>query len=117
MARSYQIMARVSSDRFAATWAHSLRSLRPGGRIVVAGAGTGGDPPAGLLRLAIREFTVMGSMLGSLDEFGALCRFMAEHRLYPPVSEVFHGVAAVPDALRALATGTQLGKIVVTVAP
>ena len=29
----------------AATWSHSLKSLRPGGRVVVAGATTGPAPP------------------------------------------------------------------------
>ncbi|MCW2743940.1 MAG: Alcohol dehydrogenase zinc-binding domain protein, partial [Mycobacterium sp.] len=31
-----------------ATWAHSLRSLKPGGRIVVCGATSGANPPADL---------------------------------------------------------------------
>ena len=36
-----------------ATWAHSLKSLRPGGTIVVSGATTGADPSADLNRAVL----------------------------------------------------------------
>jgi len=98
-----------------ATWAHTLRSLQPEGRIVVAGAISGSDPPAGLLRVAIREFTVMGSMMGTRQEFADLCRFVEDHDLHPPLSAVFDGVEQVPDALRALDAGRALGKLVVRI--
>lgn len=96
-----------------ATWGHTLRSLQPEGRIVVAGAISGSDPPADLLRVAIREFTVMGSMMGTLGEFRDLCGFVEENDLHPPVGRVFDGVEQVPEALRALDAGQVLGKLVV----
>ena len=98
-----------------ATWAHTMRSLQPEGRIVVAGATSGSEPPAELLRLAIREFTIMGSMMGTLQEFRDLCRFVEQEDLHPPLSPVFDGVDRVPDALRALAAGRRLGKVVVRI--
>jgi NADPH:quinone reductase-like Zn-dependent oxidoreductase len=100
-----------------ATWAHTLRALAPGGRVVVAGATTGSGPPADLLRVAIREFTILGSMMGTLEEFRALCRFVELADLHPPVSQIFQGVEQVPEALRALDAGQQLGKIVVNIQP
>jgi NADPH:quinone reductase-like Zn-dependent oxidoreductase len=43
----------------AATWPHSLRSLRPGGRIVSAGATTGSDTPLDLQRIFYRQLSII----------------------------------------------------------
>lgn len=56
-----------------ATWDHSLKSLRPGGVIVVSGATTGSDPPADLSRIFWRQLSVVGSSMGTRDELVALC--------------------------------------------
>jgi NADPH:quinone reductase-like Zn-dependent oxidoreductase len=98
-----------------ATWGHTLRSLAPRGRIVVAGATTGTDPPADLNRVIVREFTIMGSMMGTLAEFRAMCRFVELADIHPPISHVFNGVEQVPEALRVLDSGQHLGKIVTTI--
>lgn len=100
-----------------ATWGHTLRSLAPRGRVVVAGAGSGANPPADLNRLIVRQFTIMGSMMGTLEEFRALCRFVEHQDLHPPISRLFEGVEQVPDALRMLDAGQQLGKIVTRISP
>jgi D-arabinose 1-dehydrogenase-like Zn-dependent alcohol dehydrogenase len=92
-----------------------MRSLQPEGRIVVAGATSGSEPPAELLRLAIREFAIMGSMMGTLQEFRDLCRFVEQEDLHPPISRVFDGVDGVPDALRGLAAGRPPRKLVVRI--
>ena len=44
-----------------ATWAHSVRSLRPGGRIVICGATSGDAPPAELTRIFFTQLSVTGS--------------------------------------------------------
>src|SRR5437764_9352308 len=43
-----------------ATWAHSVRSLKPGGKIVVAGATSGQAPPAELTRVFFLQLSVIG---------------------------------------------------------
>ena len=48
-----------------ATWAHSLRSLRPGGRVVVCGATSGPNPPADLNRVFFLQLQVLGSTMGT----------------------------------------------------
>ncbi|MDX6224287.1 MAG: hypothetical protein QOE64_663, partial [Frankiales bacterium] len=45
----------------AATWTHSLRSLRPGGTLVISGATSGPNPPATLTRLFFLQLNVHGS--------------------------------------------------------
>jgi NADPH:quinone reductase-like Zn-dependent oxidoreductase len=96
-----------------ATWAHSMKSLNQAGRIVVAGATTGADPSADLNRLFYREITVLGSAMGTLDEFKTLCAFVEHADLHPPLSEVYDGVEKVPDAMRVLEAGEQFGKLVI----
>jgi NADPH:quinone reductase-like Zn-dependent oxidoreductase len=96
-----------------ATWSHSLKSLNPGGRVVVAGATTGGAPSADLNRLFYREISVLGSAMGTLKDFKDLCAFVEHTDLHPPVSEVYDGVDKVPDAMRVLEAGEQFGKLVI----
>lgn len=96
-----------------ATWSHSLKSLDQAGRLVVAGATTGGTPSADLNRLFYRELSVLGSAMGSLEDFKAVCNFVEHADLHPPVSEVFDGVDKVPDAMRKLEAGEIFGKLVI----
>ena len=99
-----------------ATWATSLRAVRPGGTIVVAGATTGANPKADLARIFWRQLTVAGSTMGSRAEFAALLRFVEVTGLTPMVD----AVVAMDDAnaaFRRLAEGTALGKMVLRIAP
>ncbi|MGH8991427.1 MAG: zinc-binding dehydrogenase [Acidimicrobiia bacterium] len=96
-----------------ATWSHSLKSLNQGGRLVVAGATTGADPSADLNRLFFREISVLGSAMGSLAEFKAMCRFVEHAGLHPPVSAVYDGLERVPEAMRTLEAGEIFGKLVI----
>ncbi len=96
-----------------ATWGHSMKSLNQGGRIVVAGATTGSGPSADLNRLFYREIAVLGSAMGTLEEFKALCAFVEHADLHPPVSQVYDGVEKVRDAMQVLEAGELFGKLVV----
>jgi NADPH:quinone reductase-like Zn-dependent oxidoreductase len=98
-----------------ATWGHSMRSLNPGGRIVIAGATTGGAPPADLNRLFFREISVLGSSMGTLSEFKRLIAFIEQNDLHPPISQVYEGLEKVPEAMRTLEAGEQFGKLVIRV--
>lgn len=95
-----------------ATWGHSLRCLRPGGRVVVAGATSGGEPPAELQRVFFRQLQVLGARMGTLGEFEALLRLLGDRRMTPPVDRVVP-LPAVGDGLRAMARGDLHGKVVV----
>jgi len=95
-----------------ATWAHSVRSVRPGGTIVVCGATSGDAPPAELTRVFFNEIRVQGVTMGSRDDLAALVRFCARTGVRPVIdSEV--PLARVHDGLARLAAGEQTGKIVV----
>ena len=95
-----------------ATWSHSMRSLRPGGRIVICGATSGPNPPADLNRLFFLQLEVVGSTMGTRAEFEALVKFMGETGLRPHVQKV----VALEDAKIAyelMISGDVLGKLVI----
>jgi NADPH:quinone reductase-like Zn-dependent oxidoreductase len=96
----------------AATWAHTMRSVKPGGTVVVVGATSGDPSPMEIARLFFQEITVTGATMGSLDELAQLVAFVAQTRIDPPVDSSY----ALTDARKAferLASGEQFGKVVV----
>jgi len=95
-----------------ATWEHSLRSLRPGGTIVVSGA-TSGDPGAGLARLFWRGLTVAGSTMGTRTEFQELCRLVERAGLRPAIDSTWP-LDGAAEAMARLEGGEVFGKVVVT---
>src|SRR5450759_3924470 len=66
-----------------ATWAHSLRALRPGGRIVISGATSGPAPSADLARVFFLQLSVVGSTMGSREQLGRLLRFCEQTGVRP----------------------------------
>ena len=95
------------------TWAHSVRSLRPGGRIVICGA-TGGDAPsAELTRVFFTQLTVTGSTMGSRDQLGRLARFCEQTGARPLIDRVLPMTEA-RDGFAAMMSGDLFGKVVFT---
>jgi NADPH:quinone reductase-like Zn-dependent oxidoreductase len=97
----------------AATWAHSLRALVPGGTLVVVGATSGPNPPADLQRVFYRQLRVVGSTMGSIHELASLTGFMGAGSLHPAIDQVVP-LTEVGAALSQMAEGRVFGKIVVT---
>ncbi len=95
-----------------ATWAHSLRALRPGGRIVVAGATSGLQPPADLARVFFKQLEVVGSTMGTREELDHLVSMLESTGLRPRIDRTLP-LAEVADGLAAILAGEVLGKIVV----
>jgi NADPH:quinone reductase-like Zn-dependent oxidoreductase len=95
-----------------ATWAHSMRALRPGGAIVVSGSTSGPNPPADLQRLFFLQLRVLGSTMGSLDELRRLVRFCETTGVRPLIDRALP-LADVAEGLRAMADGDLVGKIVI----
>jgi NADPH:quinone reductase-like Zn-dependent oxidoreductase len=95
-----------------ATWGHTLRSLRPGGRVVIAGATSGHDPSAELNRVFFNELEIVGSTMGTLEDLRHLVSMIEVSRIRPRVDKTFP-LADVAEGLRALAAGDVLGKIVI----
>jgi NADPH:quinone reductase-like Zn-dependent oxidoreductase len=95
----------------AATWSHSLKSLRPGGAIVISGATSGDAPSADLNRVFFLQLRILGSTMGTALELHELVAFMTEHDVHP----VIQGEWAMHQARDAFATmldGQVSGKLV-----
>ena len=95
-----------------ATWKHSVSALKPGGTLVVSGATTGGDPPAMLENVFFRQLRVLGSTMGTREEFERLLRFCELADLAPEVDSV-HALADARDAFARLESGQAVGKVLV----
>ncbi len=98
----------------AATWSHSIKSMRPGGTIVIAGA-TSGDAPkaAELTRIFFQQMRVHGSTMGTRDELARLAEFLDVTGVRP----VIEAEIAMEDAaqgLQKVIDGDLFGKIVLT---
>ena len=96
-----------------ATWAHSVRSLKPGGRIVISGATSGDAPPAELTRVFFTQLSVTGSTMGSRDQLGRLARFCEQTGARPVIDRVLP-LAQARDGFQAMIAGDLFGKIVFT---
>ncbi len=96
-----------------ATWAHSLRSLRPGGTLVVAGATSGFGPPADLARVFFLQLRVIGSTMGTRDELEALIALCATAGVRPLIDRVLP-LAEAREGFRAMEAGDLVGKVVFT---
>jgi len=97
-----------------ATWAHSLRALRPGGRIVICGATSGAVPPADLTRVFFLQLSVVGSTMGTRDQFGRLLQFCVQTGVRPKIDRVLP-IRSAADGFAALISGDVFGKIVFTI--
>ncbi|MFN7151455.1 MAG: zinc-binding dehydrogenase [Microthrixaceae bacterium] len=97
----------------AATWEHSLRALRPGGRIVVSGATSGPNPPADLNRVFFLQLSVIGSTMGTREELVDMLAMMERTGLRPLVSDV-RPMSDARASFELLERGDVFGKLVLT---
>jgi len=96
-----------------ATFPTSLGSLRRGGRIVTAGATTGGEITIPIGDLYWYQQTILGSTMGGPKEFAAVSRLVFSGKVKPAIDRVEPlSAMAVRSGHAALEKGSQFGKIV-----
>ena len=96
------------------TWVSSQRALRRGGRIVICGATTGPTVSLDLRRLFWHQWSILGSTMGSRQEYAEIVRLAHQGRLWPIVDRVVpltDGLAAYQRMQR----GEHSGKLVLEV--
>jgi NADPH:quinone reductase-like Zn-dependent oxidoreductase len=97
-----------------ATWSHSIRSLRPGGTLVVSGTTSGPKlDDAELTRIFFLQLRVIGSTMGTRRELAALVQLLDASGARPLVDRVLPMEQAA-DGFAAMADGDVFGKIVFT---
>jgi len=87
---------------------------RPGSRIVVFGATAGPAPKVMTIRIALKNLDVLGTAMGTNEEFGAMLDLYAEHGLKPTINETF-SLEEATAAMKYMEEGTGIGKIVLDV--
>jgi len=97
-----------------ATWQRSLQAASQGGRITVCGATSGPNPPAALHRIWWKQLSVLGSTMGTKDDFEGVYELVMSGRVKPIVDEVFR-LSEARAAHERMEAGDQLGKIVLTI--
>lgn len=97
-----------------ATWSHSVRSLRPGGRIVVSGTTSGPQlDDAELTRIFFLQLEVIGSTMGSRDELASLVSLLDASGATPLIDRTLP-LEDARDGFAAMAEGDLFGKVVFT---
>lgn len=97
-----------------ATWSHSIRSLRPGGTLVVSGTTSGPQlDDAELTRIFFLQLRVVGSTMGTLQELRDLTALLAVSGARPVIHDVVP-VERARDAFAEMERGDMVGKLVLT---
>ncbi len=97
-----------------ATWKTSLQVAATGGRVTVCGATSGPNPPANLHRIWWKQLTVLGSTMGTQEDFRGVYELVASGRAKPVVDRVFP-LAEAAAAHEHLEAGRQLGKVILAI--
>ena len=97
-----------------ATWSHSVKSLRPGGTLVVSGTTSGPDVEnAELTRVFFLQLRVIGSTMGTRSELAALVDLLDVSGVRPVIDQVLPMEQAA-DGFAAMHGGDLFGKVVFT---
>lgn len=98
----------------AATWPVNIEACRKGGRIVHCGVTTGAHVEANISAIYWKQLTIMGSTMGSHEDFRALLSAVAISGLKPVIDSEYP-LASARDAQARMEAGEQFGKIVLAV--
>ena len=98
----------------ALTWDIDFAVVRRGGRIVLCGATSGPDAQTNLQALYWNQLTILGSTMGSSEDFRQMLEAVTTAKLKPVIDSV-HTLADVGKAMSRMERGEQFGKIVLNV--
>jgi NADPH:quinone reductase-like Zn-dependent oxidoreductase len=94
-----------------ATWSHSIKSLKPGGTLVVSGATTGDATAAELSRVFFLQLSVVGSTMGTRDELERLARMCVDRDVRPAIDSTLP-LDQARDGFETMLNGDIVGKVV-----
>lgn len=96
-----------------ATWSHSLRSVRPGGTVVISGATSGRSADTELSRVFFLQLKIVGSTMGTRDELERLVNFCDRTGVRPVIDRTVT-LSDAASGLAALERGEVFGKVVIS---
>lgn len=91
-----------------------LELVKSGGRIVNYGCTAGAPPQLDLVRLFWKQIHIVGSTMGSPDDFASMLELVHRHQIEPVIDQVFP-LEAGDSALKRMANSDQFGKIVLDI--
>ncbi len=94
------------------TWNQSMRSLKPGGRVVTCGSTSGTKVEVSMPPLFFRHQEIIGSTMFDHDDFARVSTWVANGALPVLVDSVYE-FEDLPAALARMKAGDQQGKLVV----
>jgi NADPH:quinone reductase-like Zn-dependent oxidoreductase len=94
-----------------ATWPKSLESLAPAGRLVTCGATTGYDTRLDLRYLFSKQWSLLGSFMGTMGELHQVLKFVFRRQLRPVIDRVYP-LSEIRAAHERLEGKQQFGKII-----
>jgi zinc-binding alcohol dehydrogenase/oxidoreductase len=92
----------------------AIEIVRPGGRIVSYGATAGAVKQLEVRRIFWKQINLLGSTMGTANEFAAMLKLYHEAGLKPVIDEVF-ALNETPAAHRRMEEARQFGKIVLKI--
>jgi NADPH:quinone reductase-like Zn-dependent oxidoreductase len=101
-------------DSVGATWPDALRTLRPGGRLVVFGATRASTVELPIRHVYWNQLSILGTTMGSRTDFEGLLHSIG-HRDWLPAIDSVHPLEDARSATERLAGGEQFGKVVLAV--
>jgi NADPH:quinone reductase-like Zn-dependent oxidoreductase len=96
------------------TFGKAIEITKPGGRIVTYGATTGAVKEVEVRRIFWKQLSILGSTMGSSNEFAAMLAFYDSHKLRPVIDKTFP-LAEAAAAHRRMEAAEQFGKVVLEV--
>ncbi len=96
----------------AATWTKSVESLAPAGRLVTCGATTGYEASLDLRYLFTKQYSILGSYMGTMGELHRALHFVFRGQIRPVIDRLYP-LAEIGAAHRRLESKEQFGKILV----
>jgi NADPH:quinone reductase-like Zn-dependent oxidoreductase len=97
-----------------ATWDHSIKSARPGGRVVVCGGTSGLNVQTQLARIFFTQVDVLGSTMGNRTELEQLLGFLVATGVRPAIDSELP-LSRAADGFARMADGELFGKVVFTI--
>lgn len=97
-----------------ATWPKSLESLSAGGRLVTCGATTGFDAQVDLRYLFSKQWSLLGSFMGTMGELHQVLKFVFRKQLKPVIDRVYP-LSEIREAHLRLERKEQFGKVILSI--
>ncbi|HEY4323222.1 MAG TPA: zinc-binding dehydrogenase [Mucilaginibacter sp.] len=92
-------------------FAKFLDICNPGARIIFFGGTAGNIPELNGRKIFWKQLQILGTTMGTAEEFGAMVNFVNEHHIVPVIDEVFP-LGEAEKAVRKMENSTHFGKIV-----